>query len=189
MLYKDQGKFTEAKSLCNRALDIQKRVLGEQHTEVASTTNELALLYSMEGKEDTPKTGSQQSFSFVRVILFLFLSPGSFYHSLLNINYITSSSFTQSPSFRSFPYYFLGKYDMAESLHLRCLDIIQHTVGVTHPEYAETLNNLAAVYKATGKYKQSEEAFRKVLEIQTNALGPNHSGKMKKKNGKFSSFS
>ncbi|NEO74435.1 tetratricopeptide repeat protein, partial [Moorena sp. SIO3H5] len=44
-----QGKYSEAIPLAERALGIRQQVLGEEHPDVATSLNHLALLYSRQG--------------------------------------------------------------------------------------------------------------------------------------------
>ena len=44
----------------------------------------------------------------------------------------------------------------------------------TYPDVAQTLNNLAIVYQAQGKYREAEGLFKRALAIREKALGANH---------------
>ena len=47
---------------------------------------------------------------------------------------------------------FQGKYDDAESLHKQALIIRRKVFGEEHPDAAESLNNLAEVYRAQVRF-------------------------------------
>ena len=49
-LYDDQGKYSEAEPLYQRALAIREEALGPAHHDVATSLNNLALLYNNQGK-------------------------------------------------------------------------------------------------------------------------------------------
>ena len=44
-----------------------------------------------------------------------------------------------------------GKYEQAELLFLRSLEISETTLGKTHPDVASSLSNLAELYRTQGK--------------------------------------
>jgi len=47
-------------------------------------------------------------------------------------------------------------------------------LGPEHPNTAKSLNNLAALYKAQGKYEQAELLYQRALAIREQVLGPEH---------------
>jgi tetratricopeptide (TPR) repeat protein len=49
-LYKSQGRYTEAEPLYLEALDLTKRLLGDNHPDVAQSLNNLAYLYQSQGR-------------------------------------------------------------------------------------------------------------------------------------------
>ncbi|WP_226595142.1 tetratricopeptide repeat protein, partial [Microseira wollei] len=50
LLYKSQGRYSEAEPLYLQALELRKRLLGEDHPDVATSLNNLALLYKSQGR-------------------------------------------------------------------------------------------------------------------------------------------
>lgn len=71
-------------------------------------------------------------------------------------------------------YYSEGKYDIAEPLYLKALEIKKKKLGDKHPEFANTLNNLALLYLYQDKYQKAELLLLKALEINKLALGEKH---------------
>ena len=47
-------------------------------------------------------------------------------------------------------------------------------LGEAHPDFAASLNNLAALYQAMGSYTQAEPLYRQAMEIRCVALGEAH---------------
>jgi tetratricopeptide (TPR) repeat protein len=47
-------------------------------------------------------------------------------------------------------------------------------LGPDHPDTAQSLNNLAALYRAQGKYVQAEPLYQRALTICEQQLGPDH---------------
>ena len=51
---------------------------------------------------------------------------------------------------------------------------LEAVFGPEHPDTAQILNNLAALYHAQGKYKEAEPLYRRALAIREKVLGPEH---------------
>ena len=67
-----------------------------------------------------------------------------------------------------------GKYQMAEELYLKALDIKRRIYPEDNEEVALALQNLAILYSAKRDYPQAEAFFIRVLEIREKVLGPEH---------------
>jgi hypothetical protein len=68
----------------------------------------------------------------------------------------------------------MGLYDKAEPLYIQALLIRKKALGENHPDYAQSLNNLALLYKSTGAYDKAEPLYQQALLIRKKALGENH---------------
>jgi tetratricopeptide (TPR) repeat protein len=66
------------------------------------------------------------------------------------------------------------KYDLAEALHLRALDIRQLVLGLDHMDVAQSQSNLALVYVAQARYREAEPLLKRSLEVLETELGPDH---------------
>ena len=62
----------------------------------------------------------------------------------------------------------------AEPLYQRSLAIHEKALGPDHPDTGLSLNNLAELYRAQGKYGQAEPLYQRSLAIKEKALGPDH---------------
>ncbi len=67
-----------------------------------------------------------------------------------------------------------GRYAEAEPLYKRSLAIREKVLGPEHPGVAQSLNNLAALYKAQGQYAEAEPLYQRALAIREKALGSEH---------------
>ncbi|KOR31765.1 hypothetical protein TI05_11545 [Achromatium sp. WMS3] len=67
-----------------------------------------------------------------------------------------------------------GKYAEAVPLAKQALAISEQALGTNHPDVANGLNNLAALYTAQGQYQQAEPLYQRSLKIREQALGANH---------------
>jgi hypothetical protein len=54
------------------------------------------------------------------------------------------------------------------------LEIRRHALGELHPDYAESLNNLAVLHDSIGDYTAAESLFRRASAILRQALGELH---------------
>ena len=50
----------------------------------------------------------------------------------------------------------------------------EKALGPEHPDVANSLNNLAALYQAQGRYAEAEPLYKRALAISEKALGPEH---------------
>ena len=64
-------------------------------------------------------------------------------------------------------------YAQAEKLFLAALKEAEQ-FGEQDPRFAASLNNLAELYRAQGKYAQAEPLYQRALAIREKALGPEH---------------
>jgi tetratricopeptide (TPR) repeat protein len=70
--------------------------------------------------------------------------------------------------------YARGQYPEAEPLYRQALEVTRVALGETHPDFATSLNGLAALYRAQGNYRAAEPLDRQALEIRRVALGETH---------------
>jgi CHAT domain-containing protein/Tfp pilus assembly protein PilF len=54
------------------------------------------------------------------------------------------------------------------------LAIREKALGPNHPDVAQSLNNLAALYKDQGRYADAEPLYKRSLAIREKSLGPDH---------------
>jgi CHAT domain-containing protein len=67
-----------------------------------------------------------------------------------------------------------GRYDQAELLSKRALEIREKLLVATHPDIASSLNSLALLYVARGRQAEAEEYFKRSLSVRQQALGLDH---------------
>jgi tetratricopeptide (TPR) repeat protein len=67
-----------------------------------------------------------------------------------------------------------SRYEEAEPLYRRSLEIKEKTLGKDHPSVATTLNNLAGLYRQQGRYEEAEPLYKRSLEIWEQSLGKEH---------------
>jgi len=71
-------------------------------------------------------------------------------------------------------YYQQGRYGDAEPLYLQVLELRKRLLGDSHPDVAQSLNNLALLYDSQGRYTESESLLLHAWVISSQTLGANH---------------
>ena len=148
----------EAETLHQRALAIREKALGPDHPDVATSLNNLAALYSKQGKYAEAEPLYKRSLAIREKAL----GPD-------HPNVATSLSSLAGV------YGNQGKYAEAEPLHQRALAIREKALGPDHPDIATSLNNLAVMYLNQKKYADAEPFFKRSLAICRKGPRPNHS--------------
>ena len=67
-----------------------------------------------------------------------------------------------------------GQLGLAEPLFRQTIEISRHVLGENHPDFATSLNNLAAVYESTGRYSEAELLYQEAMNIRRQVLGERH---------------
>ncbi|MEM1261335.1 MAG: serine/threonine-protein kinase [Pseudomonadota bacterium] len=68
----------------------------------------------------------------------------------------------------------LGLYDAATDLDERALTASLERLGPDHPDVAETLSALGALYRHQSRYEESADAHRRALTVREAVFGPEH---------------
>jgi tetratricopeptide (TPR) repeat protein len=131
----NQGRYSEAIPLAQRALAILEKARGPDHPDVANSLNNLARLYSAQGRYFDAELFHKRSLA----ILEKAFGPDhpDVAASLNNLAEV---------------YHAQGRYADAEPLFKRSLTIKEKAFGPDHPDVALSLNNLAELYGAQGRY-------------------------------------
>jgi CHAT domain-containing protein/Tfp pilus assembly protein PilF len=67
-----------------------------------------------------------------------------------------------------------GRAPEAVPLAQKALDITKQLLGQRHPDYAQSLNNLAQLYRSQGEYAKAEPLYRQALALRKQVLGQRH---------------
>jgi CHAT domain-containing protein len=152
-----QGKYNEAIPIAERVLEIRERLLGENHPDIPTSLNNLALLYYSQGRYNEAELLTQRSLAIREKAL-------GENHPLVATNLNNLALLYQAQ----------GRYSEAEPLHQRSLAIREKTLGKNHPDVALNLNNLASLYQDQGRYDEAELLYQRSLAIGEKAWGENH---------------
>jgi CHAT domain-containing protein/Tfp pilus assembly protein PilF len=151
------GIFTESIRYHEKALEIQRNELGENHHEYARSLNNLAELYRVMGAYSKAKPLLLKALEIMKKVLGE--NHPDYADGLNNLAKL---------------YRDMGDYSKAEPLYQKAWEIRKNVLGENHPDYATSLNNLAKLYRDMGDYSKAEPLLQKALEIRKNVLGENH---------------
>ena len=160
--YMDLGVYPEAQTQFERALDIDRRVLGEKDPKTLRTMSRLGTLDKLQGKYAKAEQLLSQTLGIQRSVL----GP-EHADTLYTANNLANT------------YHNEGKYAQAEALHSQTLEIQRRGLGPEHPDTLNSMNNLAIDYSSEGKYAQAEALLTQALEIRRRVAGPDHPDTLK----------
>ena len=155
--YQGLGLYPEARKQMERALDLERRVLGAENPKTLRTMSRLASVYYSEGKYAQAEALLSQALEIERRVL----GP-EHPDTLRSISGLASV------------YYSEGKYAQAETLLSQALEIERRVLGPEHPDTLRSMSRLAGVSNSQGKYAQAEALLSQALEIERRVLGPEH---------------
>ena len=150
----NQGRYSEAIPLAQRALMIWEKALSPDHPNVATALNNLAELYRFQGRYPDADPLYKRALA----ILEKTLGPSHF-DVAVSLNNLAVLYDKQ------------GRYADAEPLYKRSLAIREKALGADHPDVAQSLSNLADFYRAQDRYAEAEPLYKRALAIKEKALG------------------
>jgi serine/threonine protein kinase/tetratricopeptide (TPR) repeat protein len=197
--YMGLGLYPEARTQLERALDLQRRVLGAENPKTLKTISRLGFTAYRQGSYPQAEALFSQALEIQRRVLGP-EHPDILYsmNGLANVhkdqgNYAQAEAlFSQTLEIRrrvlgfehrdtlasmnnlAIAYVEQGKYAQAEALQSRALEIKRRVLGPEHPSTLTSMSNLAVVYLDQGKYAQAETLHVQMLAIQRRVLGPEH---------------
>jgi tetratricopeptide (TPR) repeat protein len=151
------GRYGEAEPLFQDALTMRKRLLGDEHLDVALSLNNLALLYDNQGRYGEAEPLFQDALTMTKRLL-----GDEHLYVARSLNNLASLYDKQ------------GRYGEAEPLHQDALAMRKRLLGNEHPDVASSLNNLALLYYNQGRYGEAEPLFQDALAMYQRLLGQAH---------------
>jgi len=193
------GNYAEGIQAATECLDIRKQVLGDQHSDYASSLNNLAALYKSIGEYSRAEPLYRQAIALgatglgkrhpdyaIRLnnLAALYKSIGDYRQAeplyrqsieiLKNLGGDANRDYALSLNNLAGLYRSMGDYPQAEPLYREAIELHERVLGKKHPDYATSLNNLAGLYSSMGDYLRAEPLYREAIEIQEEVLGKRH---------------
>lgn len=198
-LYSTLNRDQEALTLSEKALNIQRRILGDKNIDVATSYSNIGCLYASMGKlrkalhyqataieiaEETLTDGHPSLVQFYYNIGSTFLDLGKrktafdYYQRAFEIvesNYGSSHLKTADALLYIGDGYYAYHYILeARYNYLKALEIITPIFGKNHPRVADCYRRLGSVYCDLNEYEQSKDYLQKALGIYKDKLGLFH---------------
>ena len=150
-------EFEEAKTYFQYSLTFKLQELGPEHVDVATSYNNLALIYQDLGDFEQAKEYQQRALD-IQVDK---LGPE---HVNVATSYNNLASIYQD----------LGDFEQAKENQQLALDIQLDELGPEHVNVATSYSNLALIYRDLGDFEQAKEYQQRALDIELDKLGPEH---------------
>jgi len=155
--YYQLGVYPEARKHLERALDLYRRILGEDNPKTLATMSRLGRTVWLQAEYQQAGTLLSRAVEGQRRVLGTD-HPDTLYsmNNLANV------------------YRAQGKDSEAETLYRQTLEIRRRVLGPEHPDTLTSTNNLANVYWSQGKFAEAETLYRQAMTAQRRGLGPEH---------------
>jgi tetratricopeptide (TPR) repeat protein len=145
-----KGEYGAAIEVAKRAIEVAERTAGPDHPDVATSVNNLAMLY--DNLDRFPEAESL----YKRALAIKEKSLGSRHISVATILINLALLYDAQQ-----------KYELAEPLYRRALKIQEETVGFGNPDTLTTVENLAALYRKTNRQADAEIQEQRLANIHT----------------------
>jgi len=153
-----QGKYAQAKPLFEKALEIRRRLLTDEHPDTADSFSYLAGSLAHQGKYTQAQPLYEKALEIYRRLLTDEhpFTAQSYNNVAMNLNA-------------------QGKYAQAQPLLEKGLEIYRRLFTDDHSDTALSYNNVAFNLNAQGKYAQAQPLFEKALAIKRRLFTDDHS--------------
>lgn len=141
-LYIDMGRYNDAEGMCAAAVNFYKELLGNESPDYLGALGSMGIIYQGQGKYDKAEE--------------IFLALLNYFKAMnSDKEQITTLQNNLGELYRT-----TGDYKRAEPALLEAVNMCpENSLAI-----ATSLNNLALVQKALGKYAESEKSYKKAIE-------------------------
>ncbi len=157
-IFSAKGQYSRAVEYYQKALVIELKTQGEDHSDLAVAYNRLGLAFHRNGEYDRALEAYQKAW------LVQIKTLGENHPDVATTYNNIGESYREK-----------GDYDRAIEYYQKDLEITVKLLGRNHPNVATTYNNLAYAYYGKGEIGRALEYFQEALEIYRLTLGENHS--------------
>ncbi|TVY72483.1 Kinesin light chain [Fusarium oxysporum f. sp. cubense] len=152
-----QGRYAVAEQMTFKAKRTCEKLLGKDHPDTLTSTNNLALIYHDQGRWEEAEKLQMQVIETFKAKL-----GGDHLDTLTSINNLASTYFKQ------------GRWEEAEKLFMQVIETRKAKLGGDHPDTLISINNLASIYYDQGRWEKAEKLFMQVIETRKAQLGGDH---------------
>jgi eukaryotic-like serine/threonine-protein kinase len=197
--YQKLGLYPQAQSLIERAIQIQRRVLGPRNPETLQSVFTLGVVLAGDGHYRGAEKLYRENLEIRKQVLGpehkdTLFSMSNLANTLKLEGHLTEAESlerdalegrrrTLGPEARDTLRSMIdlgdilsteGKYVEAENLERETLDSMRHVFGPDDPETLGAMNDLANAMSGQAHYAEAEKLQREALDIQRRVLGPDH---------------
>ncbi len=155
--FEEIADYSNSLKYYNKALIIYKKVLGEKHSDTATTYNNIALVWFVQGNYYEALKWYKKALDTYKEVL-------GERHPYTAIAYNNMA----------LAYSELDNYSEALKLHEEALNIRKEVLGENHPDTAQTYNNIGTIYNEQGSYSEALRLYQKALVIREKTWGEFH---------------
>ncbi len=153
----DTEEYADAEQALEKALEIRRASLGEDHPEVAITLGLLGQLHATLGDRPGAERYHREALAIQREVY-----PNGHPDIARSLDQLAITVEAQGRSFE------------ADTLYQEALALRREWLGDAHPDVAATLNNMAVLRYRMGRYAEAAEAMEGALTAWRRALGDHH---------------
>ncbi len=170
--YRNQGFYKKAEELQIQAYSLLLSIFGADNPTVASSMNELAETYHLQGRYDEAIHYHSQAFNIrLRIIAKICSGNNEIDDIFIQISYLDlATSLNNIASV----YVVTGKHEQAKELYQNSLQILERILDNEDSYIATTLNNLAELYCFQRRYSDAEPLYERSLRIRIKLHGDDH---------------
>ena len=155
--YRSLGLYAAGEEHLGRALEIRRRLLGEEHPDTLESMEQLARLLRARGRYDEAEA------QFAKVLSIRRRTLGEEHPRTL---------YTMSRM--AWLLYKKDRPDEAEALYRQALAIRRRVLGPDHDDTLECMMDLGTLYRLVGRYAEAEAILEETLARARRALGEDH---------------
>ncbi|GAW17998.1 hypothetical protein ANO14919_074670 [Xylariales sp. No.14919] len=157
MYSKDQGRYTTAELMAEKAFNVYKAVKGAEDEDTLRAMSCLATAYYEQERYSEAELLQTQ----LREIDLRVRGP-EHPGTLIDMNNLALTYTKQ------------GRWEEAESFDSQILEKTKRLFGPNHPEALTVMHNLASTLVKQGRFEEAESLFVEVIKLRKEVLGPNH---------------
>ena len=155
--YQNLGIYDSAETELTRALDLNRKIYGDQSKETAMSLKNIGLIYHYKGDYEKAENYYKKSLEMLKSIE----TKPTFERALVLDAYGTLMTDQ-------------GEYEKAEKITEEALRIAEAVKGSEDPDVAQIKNNLATSYNYLGKLDQADSLYKESLRVFRKHYGNFH---------------
>ena len=154
---KEYAKYSDAMSIVQENLELDREIFGESHPDVATCYNNIGAIYDSQGDYATALDYYEKSLS-------------------INFSVFGDSHPDVASSYNNIALFYSSQGDYAKALayYEKSLAINLSIFGESHPDVASVYNGIGGIYDSQGDYAKALAYYEKSLAIRLAIVGESH---------------